>query len=105
MIHFSSLYIHETILILIVNVLGSAQWAPFCRTIKVLEEVITKPPEAFNIDYPQRKANYTHQMTMIMVINIAFTDLLNGLFSASFNAANLFKEEYPMPEPQVSNYQ
>ena len=39
---------------------------------------------------------------MIMVINIAFTDLLNGLFSASFNAANLFKEDYPMPEPQVS---
>ncbi|XP_063677953.1 cysteinyl leukotriene receptor 2-like isoform X2 [Bolinopsis microptera] len=53
---------------------------------------------------PKRKANYTHQMTMIMVINIAFTDLLNGLFSASFNAANLFKEEYSMPEPQAMMY-
>lgn len=40
-------------------------------------------------------------MTMIMVVNIALTDLLNGMFSASFNAANLFKHSYPMPEPQV----
>ncbi|KAL5252270.1 hypothetical protein ACHWQZ_G015145 [Mnemiopsis leidyi] len=53
---------------------------------------------------PKRKANYTHQMTMIMVINIAFTDLLNGLFSASFNAANLFREDYQMPEPQAMMY-
>ena len=49
----------------------------------------------------QRKTNHTHQMTMIMVMNIALTDLLNGLFSASFNAVNLFRDDYPDPETKV----
>ena len=53
------------------------------------------------ITLPQKRPNYTHQMTMVLVTNIALTDLLNGMFSASFNAANFFRQLYPDPEPMV----